>query len=227
MEGFGPIADDELPLQNESSKGWCWLHFVYADSPDIQVPEESFRCELFRNSSTFEYQNWYSPDKKNSWKSLWTHLQRIQRDLNMGIQFYNQIQSVVWISILFLMADAAFFCYPISVGPIWFWDTPWLYPVFVIGLNLSRLIVSTVLTLFYVLVFSNSKLFTVLNRRAELLAISYNKSNDEYRNFIFISQLEKWRNHNFLVCQLSCWINNCFGEIILVTLFYFQLFWTI
>ena len=155
-----------------------------------------------------------------SWKCLWLNLKQIQQHLRLEIPFYRRVRNIVWLSILLLVADAAFFVYPISFSNIWFWPytelTDWRYLIFIVIVNLSRTIAVAIITTFSVLVFVVADLFVVLNCRVNSLVVSYNTGgiNDSQ----LVTQLENWRNHHTIVCQFARWINKVFNPIILVTI---------
>jgi len=154
-----------------------------------------------------------------NWKRLCCNMQQIQRDLNLDETFYIRIRKIVWVSLFFLVIDVGYFLYPVSLSWHWyFWDGYDLPNIiFIIGMNLSRLIVSTILILFGVLTLSAAQMFYVLNKRVQSLIIEL-KLNGINGYSILASEIEKWREHHILVCQFVRWINHVFGVIILVTI---------
>ena len=154
-----------------------------------------------------------------NWKRLCYNMQQIQHDLNLDETFYIRIRKIVWVSLFFLIIDVGVFFYFVSLSGHWyFWDGYDLPNIiFIVGINLSRLIVSTILIIFGVLTFTAAQLFYVLNKRVQSLVIEL-KLNGINGYSILASKLEKWREHHILVCQFVRWINHVFGAIILVTI---------
>ena len=146
-----------------------------------------------------------------TWNRLWINLQQIQNDLNLDQEFYGRIRKYVYISLSAFVIDSAFFIYPVSFGPIWYWELNYPYAIFVVGLNFTRHIVTSILVFYLILVLCAVELFSVLNERIKSLIVQ-NKSVD------LASELEKLRDHHTLVCQFTRWINNCYGLMILLTI---------
>ena len=145
------------------------------------------------------------------------NLQQIEFNLKFEVHFYRRIRRLVWYFLLIMLIDGSIFCFPISVGSIWFYDSDQYFnTIFVIGLNLSRFIVSTILTLFTILVFVAADTFAVLNRRTKSPIIQYKEK--QVSGSFLASELEKLREHHILVCQFTRWINQCFGFIVLVAI---------
>ena len=172
---------------------------------------------IFLNHSSFFVVNWLVPAE---WTRLWLDLHEIQRDLGLEIQFHCRIRNIVRIALFVLFVDASFFFYPISFEKsMWFWDLDSLYPMFIVMINLSRLIASAVVTLLIVLILVGAELFALLNRRANCLIQHY--KNGEMSDFLLVNRLENWRNHHILVCQFTRRINTVFNPIILTSVCYY------
>ena len=156
---------------------------------------------------------WFTP---RNWKRLWIKLQEISFRINLQPEFYRQTKKIVWISFLLLIIDTAMFFYPISVSPIWFWNIPQLYPIYLAILNLTSFIVRTIVSLLFVLNFCAANLFTALNFKMKTLIWQYEKEGNN--GSLLASELEKWKGHHILVCEFVDKINRCFSFVILVTI---------
>lgn len=155
---------------------------------------------------------WFTP---RNWKRLWIKLQEISLRINyLQSEFYHHtIRKVVWISFVLLLIDTAVFFYPISVSPIWFWNIPQLYPVYLTILNLTSFIVRAIVSLLVVLNLCAANLFTALSVKLKTLIRQYEISSN---SSLLASELEKWKGHHILVCEFVHKINRCFSFVILI-----------
>ncbi len=83
--------------------------------------------------------------------------------------------------------------------------------------KISEVVSLSILVLFCVLVWATSHMFRYLNFKFAEFANSCSSSLDLLNSLDLVeSELEKWRRHHSLVCQLVEQINSCFGIILLV-----------
>ena len=157
---------------------------------------------------------WYN---QGDWKRLWINLLEIQSQMNLDETFSRHCKRLVWFSLIFLFLETAYFFWPVSMCPMWLWNIDWLYPAYVGLLNLTNFILRAIVALFFVLVSLAADLISVLSRRAKTIVKEHGSvlgGND----YFLALELEKWRRHHLLVCQFICWINTCFGPVVLLSI---------
>ena len=171
---------------------------------------------------------------QNNWKCMWLNLQEIQLTMNLDQAFYRGFRRTVLLSLI-LLAIKTFYCYYyVSLTPVWFWNwldqemhpnitqpiwyqkyvPSWLSPSYSILFNLTSFVPRLILSLFLVLVLCAADLLQLLIGRAKLLIRQHQIDGNA---LILASGLENWRRQHLMVCQFIRWINNCFGQIILLT----------
>jgi len=151
-----------------------------------------------------------------NWKLIWINLKEIEINMNLDIQFYRRAAKMCKMFILLLLGHCIFFAvrdtlskYIIGLNAA-YWVLIWT--------NVNHFIIDVILTLFYVLVSCSADLLALLDRRVKALIIGSNCK--QINDCLLASELEKWRRHHILVCQLIEHINTCFGLIILTFIAY-------